>query len=73
MQNHTSNFLNTPQTAAFLGLKPGTLEVWRVQGKGPAFVKFGRAVRYRIADLERWIDQQARQHTSESCLNRQSM
>jgi len=71
----SNDFLTTPQTANYLGLKAGTLEVWRVQGKGPAFVKFGRAVRYRKADLERWIEQQAREHTgrNESELNQVSL
>jgi predicted DNA-binding transcriptional regulator AlpA len=73
MQNHTNNFLNTPQTADFLGLKPGTLEVWRVQGKGPAFVKLGHAVRYRIDDLENWIDKRTRQNTSQSGMDLHSV
>lgn len=30
----------------------GTLSNWRVQNRGPKFVKFGRSVRYAIADVE---------------------
>lgn len=30
---------------------PGTLSNWRSQGRGPAFVKFGRVVRYPIASV----------------------
>jgi predicted DNA-binding transcriptional regulator AlpA len=69
MQNHTSNFLNTTQAANFLGLKPVTLEVWRCYGKGPRFARFGRAVRYRLSDLENYITASTHQHTSESADN----
>ncbi|TYT74320.1 helix-turn-helix transcriptional regulator [Desulfobotulus mexicanus] len=62
MQN--SEFLTTAQAADFLGLKKGTLEIWRVYGKGAAFIKMGRAVRYRREDLERWITDQKRTHTA---------
>jgi excisionase family DNA binding protein len=60
-----SNFLTTSEVANLTGLKSGTLEVWRVYGKGPQFVKFGRAVRYRKADILAWIDGQVRQSTSQ--------
>jgi len=58
-------FLTTPEAAKFIGLKPATLEVWRVYGRGPVFLKFGRSVRYDMKDLERWIDDQARTHTGQ--------
>lgn len=29
---------------------------WRYQGRGPAFVKVGRHVRYRRRDVDAWID-----------------
>lgn len=32
----------------------GTLANWRVQGKGPAFVKLGSKVRYPVTQLEEW-------------------
>ncbi len=57
--------LNTRQAAQVLGLKPGTLEIWRVRGDGPVFLKIGRAVRYRREDLERYLDGQARRSTSD--------
>jgi hypothetical protein len=33
-------------------LSPRTLERWRWLGQGPAFVKLGRRVAYRVADIE---------------------
>lgn len=44
--------LSTKEAAAYLGLSPGTLEVWRSHGKGPRYRKFGRRVLYEIKDLD---------------------
>jgi len=44
--------LTTKEAAAYLRLKPGTLEVWRCHGRGPKFQKIGgRRVLYDFADL----------------------
>nr|NJM01832.1 helix-turn-helix domain-containing protein [Desulfobacula sp.] len=59
-------FLNTKKTAAVLGVKDNTLEIWRHRGIGPKFVKIGGAVRYRIGDLEAYIEAQTRTCTSQS-------
>jgi hypothetical protein len=48
--------LNDTQTAKILGLAKGTLAVWRVKGKGPAYVKIGANVRYRYASIIAYID-----------------
>jgi predicted DNA-binding transcriptional regulator AlpA len=32
----------------------GTLANWRSQDRGPRYVKIGRAVRYRLADIVEW-------------------
>lgn len=37
----TELFLTSKQTATLLGIKPNTLEVWRVKGRGPQFIKCG--------------------------------
>ena len=55
--------LDTRQAATFLNLSPNTLSRWRWSGDGPRYVKLGRAVRYRVADLEAWLDDCLRQHT----------
>lgn len=48
--------LNTDEAAACLGTTKRTLEAWRYEGGGPAFVKLGgRLVRYRPRDLEAFI------------------
>lgn len=45
-------FLTTNEAARFLSLSTKTLEAWRLQRYGPAYVKFGRSVRYRLSSLE---------------------
>jgi hypothetical protein len=42
--------------AEILDVTPGTLSVWRCTRRYPLpYVRVGRAIRYRIADLERFI------------------
>jgi len=63
-QPHTPP-LTTPKAAEYLSVRPGTLEVWRTQGKGPRFVRLGRAVRYRCKDLDEFLERNLMAHTSE--------
>lgn len=48
--------LNEVRTADLLNLSIRTLQAWRVQGRGPSYVRAGRAVRYRKSDLKDWIE-----------------
>ena len=50
--------LSQERAAAVIGVKPPTLATWRHQGKGPKYVKVGRAAFYRPADIEAWLDEQ---------------
>ena len=61
-----SKLFTTTEAANFLRLKPNTLEIWRFQGKGPRFLKLGRACRYRLADLEQFMDSCLRTSTAEA-------
>ncbi|MEG3178189.1 helix-turn-helix domain-containing protein [Sphingomonas sp. RB3P16] len=57
--------VDTEEAARHLSLKPNTLEKMRTHGTGPRFVKLGRVVRYRIADLEAYIAERVVSSTSE--------
>lgn len=47
-----------------LGKSTAALANWRYLGLGPRFIKLGpKAVRYRISDVEAWLDEQTRQQT----------
>lgn len=57
--------LDTPQAARYTGLAEKTLEGLRCRGGGPRFVRYSRkAVRYRIADLDEWMNARAVASTS---------
>ena len=52
-----SGLLTTQQAAEFLGVTPGTLEVWRCTRRYRLpWVKIGSKVRYRKADLDAWLE-----------------
>jgi hypothetical protein len=44
------------QAADLLRLSVRTLQAWRSRAFGPAFVRAGRAIRYRRRDLFAWMD-----------------
>jgi excisionase family DNA binding protein len=53
----TDHDLLTPDEAAdYLRLSVRQLQQWRYIGSGPRYTKAGRAVRYRRADLDAWLD-----------------
>jgi predicted DNA-binding transcriptional regulator AlpA len=58
------NLLSQREAATMLGLSPRTLERFRCTGDGPPFVKGGRRVLYRPADLNEWIASRVRTSTS---------
>ncbi|MBV8501946.1 MAG: helix-turn-helix domain-containing protein [Paucibacter sp.] len=51
-----SGLMTTEQAAAYLAVKPATLQVWRsTNRKKLAYVKVGGNVRYRRQDLDQFI------------------
>ena len=61
--NNQKSVFTVPEAAAYLGLAVSTLNKWRCIGGGPEFLKLGKAVRYRVADLDGWIASNRRSHT----------
>ena len=47
--------LSEKEVAAYLKLSVKTLQLWRYQGKGPAYCKVGRCVRYRPEDVAAFV------------------
>lgn len=43
-------------TAAYMCVSEKTLQKWRWQGCGPAFLKVGRLIRYRLEDVDAYLD-----------------
>ncbi len=51
-----AELLDDHAAAAYLDVSPGTLSVWRSTGRyALPFLKIGRKVRYRRADLDAWM------------------
>lgn len=50
-----SSLLSEAETARCASVSTAALRKWRREGKGPAFLKLGKLVRYRTADIEQWL------------------
>jgi len=53
--------LTPAEVAEYLGVPEKTLAQWRSDRHGPLPLRIGRYVRYRLPDVEAWVDQQAAQ------------
>ncbi|MDM4767279.1 hypothetical protein [Pelomonas sp. SE-A7] len=61
----TREVFDTEGAAAYLKVSRQLLELLRVTGGGPRYVKLTRLVRYRKAALDEWLVDNERAHTSE--------
>ncbi|WP_206535336.1 DNA-binding protein [Mesorhizobium sp. M7A.F.Ca.US.011.01.1.1] len=52
--------LNSEQTASRIGKSKSWLDHSRQTGTGPKYLKIGANVRYRLEDVDSWLEQQAR-------------
>ncbi len=54
-----ADLLNNDQAAAYIGVTPRTLEVWRCTKRHQiSHIKVGRLVKYRKSALDAFLDQQ---------------
>lgn len=60
----TGEFVTTAQAAEILNLSASFLAKGRCAGFGPRFIRFGRSVRYAVADLRAWADENSRRSTT---------
>jgi hypothetical protein len=58
-------YTNTRGAAEHLALSASYLEKRRLSGGGPRFIKIGKAVRYRIDELDAWAAARLHGSTSE--------
>jgi len=60
------SLLTRDQAAEFLGVKVQTLAAWACSGRySLPFVKVGRCVKYRLADLDRFLEERTVTSTGE--------
>ena len=57
--------LTQKEVASQLGISERTLERHRITGTGPRWARLGRLVRYRVSDLEQWVEASLRTSTSD--------
>ena len=60
-----ARYTNTRGAAAHLACSASYLEKCRVTGAGPKYIKIGRAVRYKLDDLDAFANARAHESTSE--------
>ena len=54
------------EAAPFLGVTRRALQQWRLNGKGPKYVKISqRCIRYRRIELIKWSEERLQSNTSE--------
>lgn len=56
-----SELIPNEEAAELLRQQPATLTAWRNQRRGPCYLKIGRRVFYRRADIAEWLAGQRRQ------------
>ncbi len=58
---HENRLMGVGELAAYLGVPVKTLYAWRTRNQGPPGFRVGRHLRYRWADVQRWIEQRIEQ------------
>ncbi len=61
----TSSLVTRSELANELRIQSQTLAVMAMRGDGPTFIKVGRAVRYRRADVDAWLASRTHNTTPE--------
>jgi predicted DNA-binding transcriptional regulator AlpA len=64
--NASPIFFTEKQLAERWNISVKAIQRWRVVGQGPRWVKLGAAVRYPLAEIERYEDQAIRANTSQT-------
>jgi len=63
------DLVTTEEAAEIIGSTPGTMAVWRHQGKGPKFCKIQRSVRYYRPHLFEYAMNRCVTSTSQAAVN----
>lgn len=58
--------LTRTEVSTWLGVPVKTLATWRGRGYGPRFLRCGVHVRYRASEVEKWLELQERDISSQS-------
>jgi excisionase family DNA binding protein len=64
--NVPRRILTEEEASKYANFSRRTLQKWRLTGGGPKYLKIGRAVRYRLEDLDAFLTADVRLNTSEA-------
>ena len=56
-ERQEAELLTTEEVAALLKVSPATLVDWRYKKEGPRYLKKPHMVRYKLADIVKWLQQ----------------
>lgn len=54
--NTSAQTIKEPEAARYLAMSRAYLRIARAQGRGPAYIRAGRAILYLTRDLDSWLD-----------------
>jgi excisionase family DNA binding protein len=57
-----ARLMRPDEVAAFLGIPLRTIYRWRTRREGPSSYRIGRHIRYRVDDVERWLEERRVEH-----------
>lgn len=63
--DNSGEYLDVNDLERLTKISKSTWDKKRLTGDGPRFIKIGRAVRYRLSDVEAWLAAHAVSSTSE--------
>ena len=64
MHSTTDNLIDSKQLAKWLNVHPGLPAQWRLHQRGPKYLRLGRAIRYRVSDVQEWMTEHQQEPTS---------
>ena len=64
-EGRMENLLNENEVSKQIRVSLAALRRWRLEGRGPRFIKVGSLVRYRPEELETWLASQPAGGSSE--------
>lgn len=56
----SGELVDEARLAGRLGVSRSTLQSWRYSGRGPRWIKLGRLIRYRVADVDAFLQANTR-------------
>jgi hypothetical protein len=54
------DYITESELAVQLGIKPRTLQLWRLAGRGPAPTTIAKKIFYRRSTVSQWLEDQER-------------